>query len=514
MKRSIRIRVTVIFAGLTMLILLGIWAANNLFLRRYYESEKVDALEQAYEEIDALAVKRTVEGGSLQDDFPDNGYFDSGEQTEGVRLLRQLEDQDNIMTILADTFTDYPIVSSGRDVATMMERIRRYIIGDQKRDDEILETISETKNYTIQKSYYGRTGSYYLECWGFLSDNRTLFILSTPLESIEESVRLSNRFLIYVGAAAMLLSLVVMYAATSREVRPILKLSELSERMSRLDFDARYEGTEEDEIGILGRSMNVMSDRLQQAIEQLRSANLKLQQDIQEKTQIDEMRREFIADVSHELKTPIALIQGYAEGLAEGMAEDPDSRDYYCGVIVDEANKMNRMVKQLLTLSALEFGSDQVEMERFDVTEVIRGVLSSAGILIQQKNAEIQLEMSPPVYVWADEFKIEEVLTNYLSNALNHLGGERIIRISVTDNGETARVAVRNTGDPIPENELSNIWTKFYKVDKARTRGYGGSGIGLSIVKAIMESHRQSYGAYNTEDGVEFWFTLQTRRDG
>ena len=138
---------------------------------------------------------------------------------------------------------------------------------------------------------------------------------------------------------------------------------------------------------------------------------------------IETMRTDFIANVSHELKTPIALIQGYAEGLTEGMAEDEDSRNYYCEVIMDEAGKMNKMVKQLLTLTALEFGNDMPVMERFDITALIRGILASAGILLQQKEARVVFEQKEPVWVWADEFKIEDVITNYLNNAMNHLDG-------------------------------------------------------------------------------------------
>ncbi len=510
MKRSLRVRATLLFVGLTAIILIGIWAANNLLLERFYVDSKVATMRLAYRQIDSLVEKRRAAGGSIRDEFPDNGTFDSGEQTEGVQLLRRLGDQNNIMTIIIDGVSDYPIVSSGRDAAFMMDRVRQYILGMADTGYEKNELILETENYTIQKSFYNRSNSYYLECWGFFSDNQTIFIMSMPLESIAESVELSNRFLGYVGIAAMIIGCIAMYLATRQVTSPILQLADISERMSRLDFEAKYTGDAQDEIGVLGNSMNTLSDKLKETIGELKTANLTLQKDIEEKVQIDEMRKEFIANVSHELKTPIALIQGYAEGLTEGMAEDPESRDYYCGVIVDEAGKMNRMVRQLLTLTALEFGNEQLNMERFDIAEVIRGVLSSAGILIQQKNARIQLEMSPPVFVWADEFKIEEVLTNYLSNALNYLDGARIIRISVEapGSGSRVRVAVRNTGEPIPEEAIPDLWTKFFKVDKARTREYGGSGIGLSIVKAIMESHHQEYGVQNVEDGVEFWFTL------
>lgn len=509
MKRSLRVRATLLFVGLTALLLIGIWVANNLLLERFYVDSKVAAMRIAYNEIDDLVEKRRAVGGSIRDEFPGNGSFDSGEQTEGVQLLRRLGDQNNIMTIIIDSASDYPIVSSGRDAAFMMDRVRQYILGWQEPGYEGNETILETANYTIQKSYYNLSNSYYLECWGFFSDNQTICLLSMPLASIAESVDLTNRFLGYVGLGAMLIGCVAMYLATRRVTSPILQLADISERMSHLDFDAKYTGNAQDEIGVLGSSMNALSDKLKETISELQAANQTLQKDIEEKIKIDEMRKEFIADVSHDLKTPIALIQGYAEGLAEGMADDPESREYYCSVIVDEAGKMNRMVRQLLTLTALESGGDELNPERFDITEVIRGVLSSSSILIQQKNARIQLEMSPPLFVWADEFKIEEALTNYLSNALNHLDGECVIRISAEPLQDgRVRVAVRNTGEPIPEEALPDIWTKFFKVDKARTREYGGSGVGLSIVKAIMESHHQEYGARNVENGVEFWFTL------
>ena len=290
-----------------------------------------------------------------------------------------------------------------------------------------------------------------------------------------------------------------------------MKLSEIAKRMSKLDFEAKYEGHSQDEIGVLGSSVNVLSDRLKEAIGELKSANNQLQKDIEQKVQIDEMRKEFIANVSHELKTPIALIQGYAEGLTEGIAEDPDSRDYYCGVILDEANKMNKMVRQLLTLTALEFGNDQVSMECFDLVELIEGVLSNSDILIKQKEAKIEFKAEHPVYVWADELMIEEVFSNYLSNALNHVYENGTIRIWFERMDSNLRIHVYNDGKCIPEEELNKLWIKFYKVDKARTREYGGNGIGLSIVAATMKAHGKDFGVANKENGVDFYFDLDAK---
>ena len=233
--------------------------------------------------------------------------------------------------------------------------------------------------------------------------------------------------------------------------------------------------------------------------------------DIADKVKIDEMRKEFLDNVSHELKTPIALVQGYAEGLKEGINDDPESMEFYCDVIMDEASKMNKLVKNLLTLNHLESGRDEIVMERFDLTALIQGVLSTMDIMIQQKEAKIIFEEEKPVYVWADEFKTEEVVTNYVSNALNHLEGEHEIEIKILKEESTVKVTVFNTGTPIPEEDIPKLWNKFFKVDKARTREYGGSGIGLSIVKAIMEGMNQKYGVVNFDNGVEFWFTLDRK---
>ncbi|MBR6475922.1 MAG: GHKL domain-containing protein, partial [Lachnospiraceae bacterium] len=198
----------------------------------------------------------------------------------------------------------------------------------------------------------------------------------------------------------------------------------------------------------------------------------------------------------------------YAEGLADNINDDEERRQFYCDVIVDEAQKMNNMVKKLLTLNELEFGNSNLELSRFDIVALVKSISDSVELLAKQKNIKIVFNGTDPVYVWADEYRIEEVITNYLSNAMNHCKEPNIIDIGFNKHDNKIRVSVFNSGDIINEADISNIWDKFYKVDKARTREYGGSGIGLSIVKAIMESHYEEYGVVNHSTGVEFWFEL------
>ena len=293
--------------------------------------------------------------------------------------------------------------------------------------------------------------------------------------------------------------------------KPIRRMTELSTKMAQLDFEAKYKDTKNSasEVSELGEHMNELSRTLEQTISDLKIANNELKRDIQKKEEIDDMRKEFLSNVSHELKTPLALISGYAEGLREAVNDDEESRNFYCDVIMDETDKMNRMVMKLLSLNKLELGNDVVEMGRFDLTEVISGVIASSALLAQKNNVTLQFDYDKPVYVSGDMFKIEEVVTNYISNAINHCIRDGIITVKYIMTDKLVRVSVFNPGEVIPKESLDKIWTKFYKVDKARTREYGGSGIGLSIVKAIMESHHRAYGVENHDDGVEFWFELE-----
>ena len=222
------------------------------------------------------------------------------------------------------------------------------------------------------------------------------------------------------------------------------------------------------------------------------------------------MRSEFLSHVSHELKTPLALIQGYAEGIKSGVADDPETMEYYCDVISDEASKMNELVMKLISLNQIEYGDD-MSIERFDITKLIEEVINNSSILIQDKDVKIIYEEKGECFVWADSFMIEEVITNYLTNAIHYVCDNGEIRVWFERKEDTVRINVYNEGDNISDEDLKKLFIKFYKTDAARTRTYGGSGIGLSIVEAIMKAHNKEYGVYNVEKGVVFYFEVDTK---
>ena len=487
-KHSLTRQITSIVSLLVAGAILLCWVLNTTLLPRYYMHNKKEVLMENYQ---------TISNASAQNEL---------ESDEFAVTFDNLCSNGNIMALILQQ--DGKVLrSSVNDLDALRTEFWDVLLHGDK-----MEVLYSNKQYQLLKKTDTRLDSEYLVLVGVL-ENGDMVLMRTAVESIRESAAISNRFLLFAGAAAIVASILVAFFTTRHITKPLQQLTDISKRMVDLDFNAKYESDQSNsyEVEELGNHINRLSENLERTISELKTANVELQDDIEKKIQIDEMRKEFLSNVSHELKTPLALIQGYAEGLQECINDDAESREFYCEVIIDEADKMNRMVKKLLTLNQLEFGNDQVIMERFDMTELIRGVANSTRILMEQKGIRLELENSEEAWVWGDEFKVEEVITNYMSNAINHADGEKLIRVFYTRSEDKLRVSVFNTGQPIPEEDIEKICVKFYKVDKARTREYGGSGIGLSIVKAIMDSFHQRCGVINHEDGVEFWMELATK---
>lgn len=485
MRHSIRKQFSMVFIMVLLVTILMTIAMNILFLRSFLVQLKQRDIINAYLQINRIS--------------SDNSFLSEDFQDEILELCERY----SISIIIMNH--DSQILASVRgEDETIKEELVDYFLYDNPNAD----IVDETEQYVLQVAVDEQNQNTYLELWGTL-DNRYRFLIRSPMENLENSASVSNQFWLFAASISALAGGIMIIYVTNRITRPIRQLTEISERMTNLDFDAKFEVKGDNEVDRLGMHMNQMSNKLEHTISELKTANNELKKDIEKKEQIDEMRKEFLANVSHELKTPIALIQGYAEGLKMGINDnDETSKEFYCDVIMDEANKMNDMVKKLMSLNELEFGNNPVQMERFDISELIHNYLQSMELLFQQNDIKVECDIPKPVYVWADEIQIEEVFRNYITNAMNHADGEKLIRVTLEKNEENVRVSVYNTGKNIPEDSVEHIWDKFYKVDKARTREYGGSGVGLSIVKAVMEGINQKYGVRNEEDGVTFYFEV------
>ncbi|HWP80192.1 MAG TPA: HAMP domain-containing sensor histidine kinase [Candidatus Acidoferrum sp.] len=364
-------------------------------------------------------------------------------------------------------------------------------------------TITEDKTelgYVLFTAGDRTTGMQFLGLLGSFGADR-LMLLQLPTPVIESAAEYTGFFLLWVGLAALLLATLLGYFLSRSLTRKVSEIHSIAEGMAGLDFSRRYTGEADDDIGELGVSINKLSEHLEETIDELK-------QEIAHAKELEEARKNLIRNVSHELKTPIAIIQGYAEGLKENVTGDAESRAFYCGVIEDESKHMGRLVGELLSVSRIEAGATKPQPEDFELDALIEGVMRRVGGAAEKRGLDMRFTPAGET-VYADEGMTEQVLYNYLSNAVDHApdGGAVEVGCERTQGG-ALRVTVYNEGEPIPEEDIPRIWESFYKVDKSRARAFGGTGIGLSIVKAAMEAQHMAYGVENREGGVAFWFEL------
>ena len=480
MRMSLSFKLFLTVCLLIVFIILSVILLNSTVLEHYYEREKEKVLIDVFNKATSYYENNSINSSS-----------------EFVTELQKIDSTQNIEIAIFDLESKLFYTTSNNFL--MNGFFMNDITGSLSEDTPYtIKTFSDKKLKTDFATLYGKTANDYI------------IILRTPIESIRESVKISNRFLTLVGLVCVVISSIISYFVSKAFSNPVMELNDIAQKMSNLDFSKKYNVTTNDEIGTLGTSINKLSGNLEKTIQDLKEANIELEKDVEETSKISEMRNQFISDVSHELKTPIALIQGYAEGLKDGVAQDEESRNYYIDVILDEANKMGNLTRDLLDLSRLEYGKEELHIEDFNITELAKNTLKKNELLLQEKNIKCEFESKEDYFVKADSSRIEQVLTNYISNALKNVCNENIIKCTIQDlENNKIKVSIFNSGNPIPDEELPRLWTRFYKADTSRNREAGGTGIGLSLVKAIMNQHHQECGAINLENGVEFWFEVE-----
>ena len=403
-----------------------------------------------------------------------------------------------------------PLISSNTNSEILLNQLNYSMFSN----DESVHVINKNDEYEIFTQVYPGSSDDYLILMGLLPDGNIIFIRAT-LSAMEHTSSITNKFFIHMVFIAIILTTILSHFVIARFTRPLFNIIDITKRIANFDFEAKYKPQAiYNEMDDLGEHVNEMSTTLKRAISQLRTANESLKHDLEVREETENMRKEFVSNVSHELKTPIALIQGYAEGLQEGIMDDESSRQIYLDIIIDEANKMNRLVREMLILNQLEAGQMNMDMVDFDVTEMIDSVVDSNKINFEAQNISYSFINKEPCMVHADEFLVEQVITNFISNAIHYVLNENIInvRYDFVKKGKV-RISVFNSGNNIAKKDIKHIWEKFYKADKARSREYGGSGIGLSVVKATMELMHEKFGVENLPNGVEFWFELTLVKD-
>lgn len=487
---SVKVKLFTTLSMTILIIIIFLIIVNNFALENFYLYNKEKTLKSVYETI--------------------NNYYNNPVQDNSIEMeLEELSIKNNFDILVKDN-NGINVYTTNKNFSSVMGSISDIL---NKFNIDKGKEIETNDQFSIKKQRDIKNGITYIMLSGQL-DNGYFLYIRIPLTSIQDSVTISNNFLLLMAGITILIAAIMVSIVSKKFTEPILELNNIAKKMAKLDFSHKYEVTDaKDEINDLGRSINIMSDKLEKTINQLRGTNIELEKDIEEKSKLDEMRTTFISDVSHELKTPIALIQGYSEGLLENVNSDDESRKFYAEVILDETNKMDKLVKQLLELMKLEYGKREFSNHKFNIIELEKEIIRKSKVMLEEKNIKVQFDDKQEIQVIADDFYIEQVITNYLINAIKHIkeiNGEKIIRISNEINKEKNKVRIKvfNSGNKIKEEDLNRVWNRFYKADESRNREDGGTGIGLAFVKAIMNNYQNKYGVNNLDNGVEFYFEL------
>ncbi len=603
MKNNMRRKLLTFMAGLVALVVIFGWFINSLFLERFYLYSKGNSL---------LRSMTTI-----------NHLYNAGGADIELELAKMQINQ-GIQIVIFNSNLE-AVYMAWQD-SVYLGFGRRGILGGP--DLPGFVSRKGSLPFEISRNYDERLKTEYLDLVGSL-DNGLFLLLRTPVQTITDSVGIANRFLLITGIFSILASAFISARLSSQIAKPIKAVEGIAKSMSHLDFTRKITVDSQDEIGSLAASINALSEHLQETIQELQEKNRQLEADIQFISRLDEKRKEFLSSISHELKTPIALIQGYAEALEEKVVTSDEDRDYYYHVISDEADRMNALVKKLMNLNNLEAGQDELYLEDFDIVSLVQSVMRRSKSLPGAEELDFQLVAPAEAWVRADEFLIEEVVLNYMTNAIHYAEGRKLVEVTVRQSPAAAeqaepaagaaseagadakaeavfeagagagpgagaeaeavagvgadaeamtragidkpaaeagssrnnagifdydedvmegvilsiegqvepeepakdavaavsaaaakderinrrvRIEVFNSGSLLSEEERERVWESFYKADKSRSREYGGSGLGLTVVKAAMERHQSPFGVDNVDDGVSFWFELPAAR--
>jgi signal transduction histidine kinase len=491
--KSIRSKLLLTFISLICsLVVIGL-IINHFFLEPYYIHQKTLILKNSSQEFKSLYTNKRKNGLVSYVDTLEKSHDLSIEvlSIDGVTRYSSLN-ADNKEKIIS--LFNQPSHLLKPDVSTSrIELFRRKLTKEQ-----FYVTETTLKSFDLE----------FLLVASKL-DNQNLLIIRTPKLAIRESVGIYNYFLIYIGLALLVVGTMFALVMARSFAKPILQLNTMANDMTKQSFSKKWRSKRKDELGQLGHSMNDLSGILSRFIKELNVKNETLTNQLEEKVQFEKKRRLFISNVSHELKTPITIIQSYTEGLQVGVNNTEEEKQEYLEIIMDEANKMEKMVYDLLNLSKIQNSKVDLLIEHVDFIQLLNEIIKLYTPQFVEHQITFEFEKSSnELRIKTDRAKVQQILNNYLNNALYHVNEHKMIKMKVIEKEKSLFVSVYNSGKQIPENEMEVIWESFYRADSARNREKGNVGLGLSIVKELSILLNGNIGVKNEENGVVFWLEL------
>lgn len=465
--KTIKTKIFIIFTIFMFLVVLSGIILNSIFLEEYYIYKNKNVFISMSEKIS-------------------NEYINDKENS--YEYINNLVSFENISTTIVD---------QNFNIEYNSERIKKEI-NDKRLSKEIRQAILDNEKKLSNRFIY------YTEEKNNTQTNKLVFIskmsngeiviLKKPFKSIGQSVSIANQFYLISGFIVIFIGGIFVLIFSKKITKPIIEMSSVAEDISNLKFDKRVNIESQDEIGKLGESINKISEKLCTSINELKD-------DV-------ERRKQLVRNMSHELKTPIGIIKGYAEGLKYGVANDEEKIQKYCSVLVEECDRMDNLVRELLNHSMMEVGMVELNKTNFYIYEFISKIVERFKSTLIEKGITFDLKCVKDYEISADRDMLEKAINNFITNAIDHVEGKKIIQLNAEKKDNMLTISVFNTGSHIEQEDFEKIWDVYYKVDKARARKYGGNGLGLAIVKLIVQLHGGTTKVENIDNGVTFSFEI------
>ncbi len=434
-------------------------------------------------------------GDILQIDFSDPYYLPAlsdYETSKGIYIEVYSNDDNLIYTTEGNDYIYNP--EGGKD-PELTPRYMKILSHHDRKDGSYFE-MREEVFATAQYIVYGT----------FSLEGNSLQIYY-PVDTITKNAEIASGALFILSIIALLAYYAATYFFAVAFSKPVVTINSTTKKIAELNFSQQCPSFRISELDELSKSINTLSESLENALSKLKIENQQLEHDIEKERSLEKTRRTFVANASHELNTPISIIQGYAEGMKYGIG--CDSTEEFCDIIIEESEKMNQLIIKLLEFLHIGSGEYPLSMQNFYLDELLMSHLGSLENILHEKGITLQADIGANLYAEGDPTLLKIVFNNYISNAISHVDFEKEIKVTVTDNQEFYTVSVYNSGQPITESDIKNIWQSFYRADKSHSRAEGRFGLGLSIVASVQELHKQRYSVRNTDNGVEFSFTVR-----
>ena len=453
-----------------MLVVLGFLLV--VLIKPYYRNDRIRTIE---------TISNTIEELLLNDNVTEKDIDNTAKLVVGNNVCTIIFNENGKEVYSSDSLGQLCMLNK-----PILIGEENYIIKNKPK--QFIETLKKQNPYTLnlksditdtEMILYGETfrnnlANYYL-------------VINTTLEPVESYINFILNQYAYVAVFVIIIALVVAFFLAKRISSPIVKMKNEANKLAEGNYNVKFESDSFSEINDLANTLDDATEKL---------------------SKINDLRKDLVANVSHDIKTPLTIIQTYAEMIQDISGDDPVKRNEHLDVIIKETEYLNKLVTDMSELSKLQSGNIEIKRDNFDLKECCNKVIELLKQLLDEKNIKLVTDMDD-CFAYADEIKISQVIYNFLSNAIKHSSDNSKIEINIKDSEESIRVEVVDYGEGISEETLPYIWDRYYKVDKNFNRSSNSTGLGLAIAKAILEAHKAKYGVESKiNEGSKFYFEL------